>query len=366
MGDVDLSTCFRVLALDGGGIRCYYTAALLSKLVEHFAGARGGVGRATDPGAAFDLICGTSGGAILACALASGVPLGRVAELYRRQGPGIFPRPSPINEWRNLGWCMRHWQTPSANATALRAALEGALGQETLGALYRRRSIAVCLAATDVARCDVRIMRTPHRSQHDGGMSLVDACMASSAAPILLPPVEYRAGSQTQRREELLCDGGVCANNPVLVALLEALAMAGPGREIRVLSVSSCPSNGREGQHPGHRSLGYWIDGLRLIQLSADAQSRAAAAWAVALAPLLAQPVHVLRLIDPPLAAADIEHLRIDNAVTETFDVLDRLADASARLNIAAASGGQDDLAWLPNFFRPAAHVGADSASGDS
>jgi hypothetical protein len=74
----------------------------------------------------------------------------------------------------------------------------------------------------------------------------------------------------------------------------------------------------------------------------------------------------VVRLIDPPLGAADIEHLRIDNAVTETFDALDRLADAGARLNIAGASDGQDDLAWLPNFFRPAAHRGAGPASGDS
>ena len=102
MGDTDLSTCFRVLALDGGGIRCYYTAALLSRLVEHFAGVGGGVDRAADPGAAFDLICGTSGGAILACALASGVPFGRVAELYRNEGPTIFPRPSPVSaRWRS-------------------------------------------------------------------------------------------------------------------------------------------------------------------------------------------------------------------------------------------------------------------------
>lgn len=56
---------FRVLALDGGGIKGVFTAALLAEL-EHMTGQR--------VVEHFDLITGTSTGGIIAIALALGIP----------------------------------------------------------------------------------------------------------------------------------------------------------------------------------------------------------------------------------------------------------------------------------------------------
>jgi putative ABC transport system permease protein len=354
MSENGSNTPYRVLSLDGGGIRGFYTAALLSRLGRHYAGASRGGSASPDLGTRFDLVCGNSAGAILACSLAAGVPLDRIADFFRRDGPAIFPRPSPIG-WRNLWWCLRHWRAPSADARALRAALERTFGTETLAALHRRRGIALCLATTDLERCRLRILRTPHRSPHDGDMALVEACMASSAAPILFAPIRHGPDAGESSEGELLCDGGVSVNNPLMIALREALGTSGEGREIRLLSVGTCGPFPRERSgNRRRRALGYWINGLRVIQLSLDVQSQAAVDDARALAPLLAHPTRVVRLLDPPVSPAKADVLRIDNAVPEAFEMLDTLAETAAALNIRKEEEGDADLALLPDFFRAA------------
>jgi len=64
---------FRVLSVDGGGMRGIYTAAYLAWLSDRFARERGLPN--LDVGKGFDLVTGTSTGAIIACAAAMGVPM---------------------------------------------------------------------------------------------------------------------------------------------------------------------------------------------------------------------------------------------------------------------------------------------------
>ena len=87
--DQQLMRPYRVLSLDGGGMRGIYTGAFLARLTDQFARIRGE--SALDLGLGFDLITGTSTGAIVGCALAVGRPMTEVVALYREHGCRIFP-----------------------------------------------------------------------------------------------------------------------------------------------------------------------------------------------------------------------------------------------------------------------------------
>src|SRR5438874_675533 len=121
---------FRVLSLDGGGMRGTYTATYLDRVAATFARQRKLA--ALDIGATFDLIVGTSTGGIIACALAAGVGLDKVVELYRTHGPAIFSRPVPGGL---AGVSVDYFKRPEAVAageTALRGALHEVLGGTTV------------------------------------------------------------------------------------------------------------------------------------------------------------------------------------------------------------------------------------------
>ncbi|HYH98957.1 patatin-like phospholipase family protein [Hyalangium sp.] len=72
---------FRILSLDGGGIRGAFTSSVLATLEQ--ATGRSCVDH-------FDLITGTSTGGIIALGLALGRPAAEVRDFYRNKGPDIF------------------------------------------------------------------------------------------------------------------------------------------------------------------------------------------------------------------------------------------------------------------------------------
>lgn len=82
--DTDPNTTrpFRALSISGGGMRGLYTAAYLDALASGFARQRGLP--ALDLASGFNLIAGTSTGAILACAIAKRVSMKRVKALYQK------------------------------------------------------------------------------------------------------------------------------------------------------------------------------------------------------------------------------------------------------------------------------------------
>jgi uncharacterized protein len=78
---------FRILSLDGGGIKGAFTASVLATLEE-------------DTGKSvvdhFDLIAGTSTGGILAIGLGLGLSAREICDFYASKGPEIFPSTSLI------------------------------------------------------------------------------------------------------------------------------------------------------------------------------------------------------------------------------------------------------------------------------
>src|SRR3546814_3249785 len=132
-------------------MRGTYTATYLARVAAAFAQRRGV--SALDIGATFDLIVGTSTGGIIACALAAGVPLSEVVELYRTHGRAIFPRRLP--DGPGIGLVTDLFSRPKTLAEgdkALRTALADRLGDITLGDVYRERGIALAITAVELSQ----------------------------------------------------------------------------------------------------------------------------------------------------------------------------------------------------------------------
>src|SRR5215471_12717776 len=92
---------FRILSLDGGGIRGVFPAAFLARLEEHLEHPIGSY---------FDLIAGTSTGGIIAIGLGLGMSAAEILRLYEEQGPAIFDQQyGEIGNWFRQRWrSVRH------------------------------------------------------------------------------------------------------------------------------------------------------------------------------------------------------------------------------------------------------------------
>lgn len=196
---------FRILCIDGGGIRGIIPAIWLAKLEEdlHDKGVN-----LVD---AFDLICGTSTGSILAAAVACGVPMSQVVNLFEDDGPKIFKTPY-LGIMKNA----RNLLRAKYNGKALTEALEGALGNKQM----EDAKTNLCITAYDIENRRSTLIRSYDQNTKD--VEIWEACKASSAAPTYFPP-HYMKINGARR---ILIDGGVIANNPSSLAVAEAISIS--------------------------------------------------------------------------------------------------------------------------------------------
>src|SRR5262249_47157394 len=139
---------FRILALDGGGVKGAYTASVLCTL-ESLTGK--------SIGEHFDLITGTSTGGIIAIAIGLGIPLANVLEMYVQQGPKIFH--CPLSGWRGAALsCIRHARRPKHSHEALREALETVLGARRFGESRNR----LVIPALNAVNGEIQLFKTAH------------------------------------------------------------------------------------------------------------------------------------------------------------------------------------------------------------
>ena len=332
-------TNLNVLSLDGGGMRGLYSATVLKVLGDRFAKAR--LSGPLDVGKGFNLVVGTSTGAILAAGIAAGIPMVEIATLYEKVGPRVFPNPMPADEksrrWRDkarfLKWVGRHACRPSGSTEELASALRDIFGTLTMGQLYERRGIGLAISATRLLQHSPRIFKTPHipSKNRDDDLSVVDACLASSAAPIYLPLASIiEDGIEGQ----VFVDGGLWANNPVLLGLIDGLATTKPGQPIVIVSIGTCPAPlGGESSPKLARGILEWRAGVLPLTLGMDAQSEAATHAATLLAEQLAplgKQVEILRCAESKPSREQAHLLQLDSASREARDLMRQLGNADA------------------------------------
>ena len=309
---------FRVLSLDGGGMRGIYTAQYLNSLADGFSKKR--TGKPLDVGSAFDLIVGTSTGAILACAVAAGIPLSTVVDFYLKEGPKIFTRPIPTGLIGLIPRLIADLKSrPKAlknGEDALRKALTTCFGNETVGELYQRRKIALGITAVDMSTHKSWVFKTAHleNSLHrDDPFTLVDVCLASSAAPI------YRSLAELAARDgspgsHVFADGGLWANNPVLIGMIDALKMAAKDRPIEIYSIGTVPRPAGDDMTKikAHRGLLDWRFGAEVAALAIDSQEFAYQNMAKMLSGHLDRPCTVIRFPRESVPAEMMKYLDLD------------------------------------------------------
>ena len=334
------SDTFRVLTIDGGGIRGLYTASLLHSIAAHFepvATARYDVGRH------FDLIAGTSTGGILACGLAARKTTAELIALYQKIGPSLFVDPQPDGTFKTVVWALRNLRKSANPSEPLRSALTGIFGHETLGTVYAKRSIALCLPSCRLHDWSPKVFKTPHRPElltRDRDVSLVDACLATSAAPIFLPVAEVMEAAHLTTKGRFV-DGGLWANNPVLIAMLEAIDLCvdenGKNlvRPIVILSVGT--SGGAPGDKPGSkvdRGMAAWKFGSEAAGMAIDVQGTGYHEMAKRYAchfRRLGFDLRYERIINPNVTAAQAKELKLDRATPDALDLLQKLGDKAAQ-----------------------------------
>lgn len=263
-------------------MRGVYQAAYLATFAARIAKQRHQGDVTLDIGTSFDLIVGTSTGGIVASALAKGIPLEKVQDLYAQYGHKIFPyqrlRSAPfVGDYliRAFGFGLRRGEA------ALREALTSRLGTTTIGEVYKTRRIALAIPTVDLNRHAAVVFKTKHLSRlngRDDPRTLVDVCMASTAAPILRAMAQLDESDGDDATTATYIDGGLWANSPGLIGIVEAIEILHDREEerpIQLFMLGTLPAQGGEeiSARARHRAAPGWKFGLKAIEAGMNAQA---------------------------------------------------------------------------------------------
>jgi hypothetical protein len=209
----------RILSLDGGGLRGRLTLEFLGVIESQLAAKSGDEElKLCDY---FDLIGGTSTGAILAAMLACGATVNDLKKLYEQLGDHIF-KPSFFRR----GLLASKFQTEP-----LEKALTDYLKDTTLADERVRTGLMVMTKRLDTGS-PWPLHNGPHSEyrETDGQLKLVDIVRASTAAPTYFEPqcIEIRRRNGTTE-EGAFVDGGTSPFNDPSLQLLMVATLKGHG-----------------------------------------------------------------------------------------------------------------------------------------
>lgn len=223
---------FRILSIDGGGIRGLIPATLLACLEESIAQPLWKY---------FDLICGTSTGGIIALAIAIDKPIKEIKELYDTKAPDIFPPLNQYDFYKRILRCRRilFGNGGRYNSDALEQILKKEFEMNGQNLKMKDAHTRLCIPSIDITNGTVVIYKTPHKVRtpkeeifnDDADNYVWEVARATSAAPTFFKTVQIK--------NSYFVDGGMWANNPSLVGVVEAIRCGFDLQEINLLSLGT-------------------------------------------------------------------------------------------------------------------------------
>lgn len=242
---------FRILSLDGGGVRAIIQTSILKRIQESFPTVIDEV----------DMFVGVSAGSIVAAALSCGLSASQTYDMFLNTAPLIFSQ--------NLGRKLRTIDSligASYDTESLASNLSKTIGDKTIGDLPKKLMIPSFNLDPPPSEDGTKRWAPEYFHNLDNSTNkstlVLDAVMRSAAAPTYFP---IREG---------YVDGGTFANNPVLAAVSIALENGIKLEDITVLSISTgnnpkCISKAKFGD--GNWGLAEW--GPHLIDLLLDSST---------------------------------------------------------------------------------------------
>ncbi len=211
---------FKILSIDGGGIKGIYSSTIIEKFEEKYNCV------ISDH---FDMLCGTSTGGLIALALSLKIPAKTISSFYMEKGNLIFKK----NTFSTLKQLVLNGKYSDKN---LKTNLEEIFSDKIIG----NSQNLLCIPAfnyTDGSTCVFKYDHLQGELTRDNKIKYVDIALATSAAPTYFPIREI------EQLNKQYIDGGLWANNPALVGVMEALFhFVGKNKDydsIQVLSISS-------------------------------------------------------------------------------------------------------------------------------
>ena len=364
---------FRVLSLDGGGMRGTYTTTYLDRVASAFATRRGV--NALDIGAAFDLIVGTSTGGIVACALAKGIPLSEITGLYVKHGPMTFARPLPGGVFGAVGDIRNRPQALAKGRAVPRRALDSRFGKTTLGEIYTARGISLAIPATEIGQHRAWVFKTPHlkdtTNHRDDHYTLVDVCLATTAAPIYRSMAAVDQPDNDTGGYNVFVDGGLWANNPVPCRAHRRPRHDRAGSGNSSLQPRHVSHADRRARRQDRRPIaGYWNGNSAAVpaSLAIDAQQFAFDHMAKKLARHVERRCTVVRFPSEKVPAALSPYLGLDDTRDEAIRaVIDQAqTDANMANSKCAYSDTDPEAALIRALFEAMPEATYSSECGNS
>ncbi|MGB3508559.1 MAG: patatin-like phospholipase family protein [Microcoleaceae cyanobacterium] len=208
---------FRILCLDGGGIRGIMPALILQKIEQELGSSLKNH---------FDLIAGTSTGSILAVGIALGKSADELLNLYIDKGLQIFPYQSLFSPKRLPLIFQYGLSAPKFSDQGLIAVLKEQFGEKKLADLTPdpdrlMDSLKVLIPSYDTIGRNPVVFKSWSHDHWYAKVPLWEICLSSASAPTYFPAHRIEQDGQVYS----LIDGGVCANNPVSCAVAEGIRL---------------------------------------------------------------------------------------------------------------------------------------------